>query len=181
MMRDAMPSKEEAEADHRGYLRRHGCETCDETDPDRLKQVGVLLPSCPMTQTPRDPFIILCDECRKTRETLRERSIRRARNRDGTTAYRETKTVGVVFHECGSWRYVEAEPMDDVYAEGFYEDAHPDWVPTGPLRCRCGASVDEYVHLADIDDAAGGDPDTDTDTEIDAVSDTDDAGGDDIE
>lgn len=141
--RDAgWPSKEEAQAEHRRYLAEQGCVKCDEDDPDNLATTGVLMPDCPRIQHPPDPFVVMCDECRDARETLRERAMRSADERNDR-GFGDT-VLSVAFYECGNWQYVT--PPDT-----------PDDVPLGPrgavprtdTLCRCGAVLDTVVEVGD--------------------------------
>lgn len=140
MNRDAMPTKEEAAAEHRSYLAREGCQKCDEDDPDALDIYGILMPSCSAVQPPRDPRVVLCDDCAENRDTLRERALKKARNRDDTLA--------VAIFECENWEYVTApEQVTDKHGNPL-PMSH---VPTAPIECRCGAHLDEVVHLGGDD------------------------------
>jgi hypothetical protein len=150
--RDAMPSEEEAARMARNNLASEGCQKCDEDDPDNLSHRMILMPSCPAAQAPPDPRVVMCDDCHEDRDTLRERAFSKARKRNDSDLH-ENKVVGVAFYECGGWNYVEAEPFDDdPRGDTIYYDAHPHWVPTAEVRCRCGADIDEYVALSEVDE-----------------------------
>ena len=146
MNRDAAPSPEEAKAEARRHLASEGCRECDEDDPDNLSVRYVRLPSCSAVQTPPDPTYVMCDDCYDEQPTMRERAFEKARKRN-EQEFRDEKVVGVVFFECGAWEYVEAEVFTEDADGVIYADAHPHWTPTGPLRCRCGSSINEYVRL----------------------------------
>jgi hypothetical protein len=161
MNRDAMPTKEEAEAMHRSYLREEGCAECDEDDPDELDVYSVPMPSCAAFQFPNDPTVVYCEEHVEERETLRERAYSKAMefNEDD---WREEKAVAVTFYECGNWTYVTYVPRMQMVSDGVDGDgkeiykeveAPPprDFEFTTPIVCRCGEMIDEVVKLSEVD------------------------------
>lgn len=95
--RDAMPSKEEVEAEHQRFLSENGCEVCDESDPENLKaHPGPYLPSCSATQTPPlDQYEpdVFCHEHYRSPKTIWEANMFRR-------AWKES-AVAVAFYECG--------------------------------------------------------------------------------
>lgn len=150
---DAMPSAEEAKAEHRNHLRREGCRECGETNPDKLDMRYIRYPNCKALQTPPDPTIVLCDECAANRPSLREQTIQKAlkrrKNHDPGPQDEKGKLIAVTFFECQNTEYVHEPRINDGTGQYF---PHPHAEPTSAIRCRCGSHLDEVVYLADIED-----------------------------
>lgn len=144
--RDAMPTQKEAKAAARKALASKGCSECGEDDPDVLDQYHPLQPSCSARQQRHEP-VILCDDCHENRETLRERALRRAREKDDD---QEENILAVAFYGCDVWRYVEEPTIDMGNGEEIPASEAPPHVgerPTAPIECRCGSELDDIVYL----------------------------------
>lgn len=135
----APPGKEEVEAQHRRHLRSEGCKHCDEDEPDNLQQVGMLLPSCSARQKPPEPFIVLCDDCLEERpDSYAEKRVETAKEQDDVDA--------IVVYDCGITSFETFERPTTRGPDGD-EIPKPHTRPnaTVPLKCRCGATVDDIV------------------------------------
>lgn len=157
MNRDAMPSKEEAKAEHRNYLRRKGCTNCGESDPDKLDTRYIRYPSCKALQTPPDPTVVLCDECHAERPSLRERAYRKARTHNeryndpelerSSGDKTDGEVIAVTFFECDDWRFVHQPLIDDGTGATY---PHPHVQPHTPIECRCGSDISEIARLSEL-------------------------------
>lgn len=157
--RDAMPSRQEirrkAEEDRQ-------CDKCGEYKATAKRRERVL-PDCPAIQHPRDPTRILCWECADARDTLVERAIENAQQRNSADYY-EATIVAVAMYECGrseyveepeaptmeveeqvGWNYKTGEPITETVE---VEHPHADARPSAPIECECGAALDD-VHRLD--------------------------------
>lgn len=127
---DAMPTAEEAKADHRNFLASEGCRECGEDDPDEL---GTYMPEthdCSARQQPpagQVEMVVYCEDCAETRPSYRERTAAKLEADD---------RLGILF-ACGAFEYVDdADPSE---ADGPWRG--PVYQRYGPLECDCGAEI----------------------------------------
>lgn len=165
---DAMPSAEEAKAEHRNYLRREGCADCEESDPDALDVRFINFPSCRAYQEPRDPTVVLCDDCHEARPTLRERAIEKAieineryddpdRPDPKRGNKNDGKIIAIVFYGCETWEFAHQPLIDDGTGDKY---PHPHAQAVAPIECRCGSVISEVGKLSDLKrELQGGDDD----------------------
>lgn len=133
MQADAMPTKEEVEADHRRFLAEHGCRECGEADPDALEARFPETHNCPALQQP-DPEtpLVYCDACYAERPSRHERI---------TAKLDADDRLGLLF-ACGNYEFVEdADPSE---ADAPY--LGPVYQRYGPLECHCGAEIVELFY-----------------------------------
>lgn len=145
-MRDAAPSPEEAERQHREWLAKCGCrvEGCDVDDPDELSASMPHIPSCGVLQVPTDvePEVY----CEEHMRPARERWIEGRLNRLDTPS-----TKAIVFYECENFDYGDypdyPESRKGPGAES-WQDVPPSHrpIPEVPIRCRCGDPIDRIVY-----------------------------------
>lgn len=153
-MADAAPTAEEAKAMHREHLASEGCSKCDEDDPDRLDTYYKPFPSCPRYQAPRDPTVILCDDHKDSIESIRERAINRAReknDREQLHGKDEPEIVAIALYECKmseNIRKVEP-PTND---RGEPRQPYPgETIPETLIECKfCNSCLDEVIRLKDV-------------------------------
>lgn len=160
MNRDAMPTKEEAQREHRQWLSERGCTVCDEADPDELTEVMPYIPSCKSVQAPRDiePEVFCYEHERRPRDFWWANMIYRARNRDA---------VAIVTYECGNVEFVDEPevPTETVEVQTGWDDSgdgDPTPVheeveqeiptrypprPDAPIHCRCGEEVKDITYI----------------------------------
>jgi len=161
--RDAMPSKEEVEAEHKRFLSEKGCLVCGESDPENLKAHQMpYLPSCSAVQhPPHDRYEpdVFCHEHYRSPKTIWEANMfKRAWDREA---------LGVAFYECGSVEFVE-EPEPETHTVkqqvGRDDEGNPVYeeveqpvqrrFPPRPeihARCRCGSNLKEVRWLSEDD------------------------------
>lgn len=142
MNRDAMPSEKEAKAEHRSYLREHGCTAsgCDVTDPDALSMLMPRTHSCNAHQQPHldpQPF---CDEHADTRSYV-DQQLAELRERDDAD--------GAAVYECD---IVEAFTIksEEVVIEGkVFENPHAIPNAEVAVRHRCGEPIRDIIIFDD--------------------------------
>lgn len=143
-MRDAMPSAEEAEREHRERLGDEGCEVCDERDPDELSIAHPYVPPCAAYPNPpmsRD-IRVFCDEHRRQPHELWW-----AKRVHGA---RKQGAVAIVEYACGATDYATRDGPPDFNTPGIetWQDIPPSHrpVPEVPVQCQCGETIDD-VHM----------------------------------
>lgn len=138
--RDAMPSKEEMQADHRRMLSAEGCKICGEDDPDVLHAVHPWAHPCPGIQNPPGDPVVYCDEHLDQRPTLAAWKVRQTK-----VAMRNDETEALVWYECGMCAdaaYPTADGAPIRYS-----------TPSAAVRCpRCNAPLD-YVDYLEYEEA----------------------------
>lgn len=165
MNRDAMPSPEEAAEMNRRALAEEGCGECGEDAPDELDRYGLHLASCRALQVPDAPFVVLCEEHADERETVRERALRRARERN-EQEWHDRTVIGVEFYACQNSSYIfEGSPptitedvqvgwTDDGEAITEEQELELPGPPSTTLgtECRCGKPLVDVVLLNEESD-----------------------------
>lgn len=150
--RDAAPSPEEAEQEHRRFLESEGCRFCGETDPDKLDSTMFVRAHCPRQQNPYER-IVYCDDCGFDPEEHRW-NIRMDKVRE--------EHVAIIVYECDSWNYIE-EPKPpttmvktqvgyDENDDPIYEEQEMELperpTPKGRILCEhCGSHIKEVRYL----------------------------------
>lgn len=158
------PSREEVKQMDRNVLAEEGCRECGEDDPDKLDRYERHFPSCSAFQVPDDPYVVLCNDCPDERESIRERALRNARERNEKDWVNET-VIAVVFYGCENYSFVtEGEvPTTTEMVQAGWDGDEPIMEETeielrGPqvteleTECRCGESLVDVVVLEKEDD-----------------------------
>lgn len=141
--REAAPSKEEVNVQHRKWLTEQGCciDGCDETDPDKLTAYSPWSHPCPGIQDPPGHAPrVYCDDHAHLRKTMASWKVERTK-----TAVRKEFVDALVWYECGMGEDAEPPTMDDGAGNRIRE---PYPTPLAPTNCpRCGADLDYVDYL----------------------------------
>lgn len=133
-----IPTGEEWGDAERAFLAAEGCETCGEDDPDVLDMHTRRLPACSAVQSPPgEPGTVFCDEHAPDVQTPREQAV---------SSLEDELVAAVVVYECERWEAVEHPTVDNAGGREIPAPRHIAGAATAPVRCRCGAEVDEIVY-----------------------------------